>query len=297
MPYAFTQPRMQLRNKDVLIYFEPQYTHSKNHYNNCLKLQNFKEAETYSGKMTTHTAKRMRKAISLFVQSSQTHQITNTITNRRESFKINFITLTIPSTSNNVSLKEGYKLLMKPFLQWLTKSMKVHTYIWKAELQQRGQLHYHITTNTWLHHQRIRIKWNYLLNKNNLLKEYIKKTGNNNPNSTDVHKVYRIKNFEAYLAKEFSKNIQTDHKQPGKIWDCSTNLKGLNYFTVDLTEQHERLILSLHNKQNLREWQNQHCTILKGQKNLSSYVLTRKEFASYLQFLEKINRKPNLQLS
>ena len=111
---------------------------------------------------------------------------------------------------------------MKPFLRKLRKNGDF-SYMWKAELQKRGQLHYHLATNTFLPWTDIRNGWNNLQRSAGYLQKYGLKHKHYDANSTDVHGIYKVKNISAYLSKYLSKT--GDSKLKGKVWDCSKDLK------------------------------------------------------------------------
>ena len=131
----------------------------------------------------------------------------------------------------------------------------MRTYIWKAEYQSNGQLHYHILTPSWIHYEKIRNDWNNTLEQHGFLSQWRKNYGQKVPNSTDIHAVYKLKNIEAYLMKYLSKKEkfiapdgaiesfydENDTKKndaplekKGKVWDCSMNLKKCKMFSVQL---------------------------------------------------------------
>lgn len=291
MPYLSSLPILQLRHDAILLYYEPQYSHSKSAKWKQRKLNNFKEKKGYTGTVTRHTKKRISKAINIMLQTAEQKIIFNPVSHRKEKFKINFITLTISSKERHITANEGYTMLLKPFLKWLTKTKSVNTYIWKAELQKNGQLHYHITTTTWIHWKEIRNKWNYLLAKNGMLKQYAKEHKHANANSTDVHKVYKIRNLSAYLHKELCKSIQNIEATRGKIWDCSNNLKGQNYFKVEFDEEHEKLLLKASRKMTLVEYQDTQFTLIRGNKYLSRMMLNKNEAEEYSKWISDIRRQ------
>ena len=79
------------------------------------------------------------------------------------------------------------------------------------------------------------------------MREYILEHKSTNPNSIDIHKVYKIKNIQSYLTKELVKSQQqinpnkdnyTDEyaNKSYKFWDCSTTLKGNQYFKLEFDE-------------------------------------------------------------
>ena len=158
--------------------------------------QNFKGAKTYSGDISESAAKRIRKTVSVFVQRSQSQVVYNPIINKKVRFKLGFLTLTIPElTTDNQSYY--YKNLLKPLLRYLKSRFGLNDYVWKAELQNRGSIHYHLTINTFIPYTYIRDKWNELLDKNGLMENYKREYGNTNPNSIDLHSVKNVSNIEA----------------------------------------------------------------------------------------------------
>lgn len=219
----------------------------------------------YSGKMTKQAQKRMTRAITLLSQCTKAKWITNPINGRLQYFKLSMITLTI-SAKKLIDHREAYNRLLVPMLKWLRYTMNCRHYVWKAELQERGQLHYHIIVPKFIDYRILRDKWNQLQLNASYLREYTAEHKNTNPNSTDIHAVGNEKNVSKYLIKYLGKGADTqalikrenaerqfkrgeiDKEQlnkiiedidqgtqsiNGKLWDCSEALNE-KYFTVML---------------------------------------------------------------
>jgi hypothetical protein len=58
-----------------------------------------------------------------------------------------------------------------------------------------------------------------------MIDEFEKKFGHRNPNSTDVHAIWKVKNLVSYFIKYMSKDAKGADVIKGKLWDCSANLK------------------------------------------------------------------------
>jgi hypothetical protein len=216
-------PHCQVRNNCLVLYEVPDLPYRHGRDMEGLKLK-------YSGKVAAGTQKRIRKAIDIFLQITPSRQIWNPVVEVFHPFRLSFITLTIAETRRNINAKEAHKTLLRPWLDWATgQRVGARNYIWKAEWQERGQLHYHITTDVFIHYQDIQKKWNALQKKAGLLDAYAKKHGHFNPNSIDVHSVKNIADFEAYLAKYIAKGDQNGKEMDGKVWDCSARLKEKRY--------------------------------------------------------------------
>lgn len=177
---------------------------------------------TYSGQMTMHAARRIRKTIDLFFQLSPERTVWNDVSSNFQKFRVNFITLTI-SCQQLVPCKEAYERLLAPFLRKLRTLGKI-SYVWKGEFQKRGQPHYHITTNAFINWTTVREWWNNLQEKAGYLAEYRAAHGHSNAPSTEVKAVRKLEKVDLYLAKYLAKNDPTK-KWEGKVWGCSENLR------------------------------------------------------------------------
>lgn len=268
MSSILLKPTVQIRHKSLILYDQIEYLYSRSQHSlQILRLQLSQvRTETYKAEITEGAKKRLSKAIDLMCQAVKVKRFDSPVTGKRISHRLSYITLTI-SDNIPITLKEAYNKGLIPFLQWLRRTQKVTTYIWKVERQQRGQLHYHITTPSWIHYQEIRDKWNNIQRQNDWMKEYTEATGSTDPNSTDIHSVRSIKNLSGYMIKEFVKSIQninaeqewktlTEPEQNkyyskgdtepqainryirnnyGKLWDCTLNLKKFKYMSIEET--------------------------------------------------------------
>lgn len=247
-------PQVQVRENSLLIWDKPEYPprHQRN-------IKGFKTA--YSGQVKKGTEKRIRKAIDIFLQLNPTRTIWNPVVQCHHPFRLGFMTLTISEDKRMIDAKEGYQLL-KPFIEW-TKTKGVKNYIWKAELQKRDQLHYHLTIDEFVHWEDIRHKWNQLQRKAGLLDSFARKFKHFNPNSTDIHAVKNIQNIELYLAKYIAKSEQNEKALNGKIWDCSDGLNRKR-FSDELDSQTESNIRKAVEGGKLEQIRLAHCTLIAG---------------------------------
>lgn len=257
---------IQLRHNYLLHYTQSFNLDSTGRPNQFNIQESNKEKSTYSGNITPHAKRRIQQAIHKLLIYNPPRKIINPITKREESFTVNFITLTIPAIKDLVSADRGYKLLLAPFLRVMRAKYGLQDYIWKAELQERGQLHYHLTTNTWIHHTAIKDEWNYLIRKHSLMDEYIKRYKRDCPNSTDVHKVYKIKDLASYLSKYISKDSQNTEALNGKIWDCSLSLKKSKLPVVEIDNCIGVELLEMLTNKEFHEVTTEFCTLIKPNK-------------------------------
>lgn len=227
---------MSFRSSGIMFYETPA-NHSARLRTSALFNSNAAKLSTrerYKGIVTPAVKKRMKKAITLLLQCTPYEWKIHPVTGRQFQHKISFITLTTPTHENSYNGKWCHKNLLQPMLRILRTRYGMKSYIWKVELQDNKQIHYHITCDVALNHTRLRTEWNNLLIRHDMLEDFKIRYGHSNPNSTDIHSVHNVKNLEAYLVKYITKEYQNEDALNCKIWDCSKNLKVNDYFKIEL---------------------------------------------------------------
>lgn len=238
------------------------------------------QSSTYSGTVTSGSVKRMRKAISLLIQKSPVRKIFNPVVNKTHDFSIGFVTLTLADQGKDTAL-DVYKKCLAPWLKW-ARYKGMRDYVWKAELQKRGTLHYHIAINVFLHYQIIQDKWNYYQKKAGYLDDFAMRHKHFRPNSVDIHAVQKVGNVEAYITKYLIKG--GGGKIKGKIWDCSKELKAAKYYTTELSYKNLDLMRMYCTKEIIGE----HSTIFRLPPGKPGLILDRTQMKEYRSHLLNI---------
>jgi len=244
-------PVLQVRHDSAICY--QYWTGPRRAPNDNLQYLASARALAYSGKMTTTTEKKVRKAIDLMLQASPSRIIYNTVSKTFHPFRIGFWTLTVSDQVIRPHA-EVYQKCLAPFLDWL-RYRKI-MYIWKAELQQRGQIHYHLTCDQFCSYLDAAKQWNKLQRKAGYLTEYAKEHKHYNANSIDIHSVVNIRDIEAYLVKYVTKKDKLGRVINGKVWGCSSSLEGARFCT-EIDASIEAKI------QNTPKVETEYCTIVK----------------------------------
>jgi hypothetical protein len=222
-------PVVQVRSKSLLLYNH--IVHRKPRETRLLNLrENFRQAKTYSGEVTNSSKKRITKAISLLNQMSPWREVYNPVSGRNLRFKLAFMTLTIPDDTP-ISASQAYEKLLKPFLRVLKRRHQVHHYVWKAELQERGQIHWHITMNQFVPMHYVQDEWNKIIVGAGFADQFHSTYGHWNPPSTEIKSVKKVKDIERYLVKYCTKKNSNGISLEGKVWGCSETIKAGSYFT------------------------------------------------------------------
>lgn len=181
------------------------------------------------GMLSKKSIMRMRNALNWMLYFALDKVVYSRSKKRAFKFKLNFITLTLSTAQKHSDTYILHRMVF-PFLKFLSRKYQVHTYVWRAEIQgkrlkERGErcVHFHITTDRFVHWQSIRNKWNSLQHAHG----YIESASD--PNSTDVHSVRATGKIISYITKYMTKQEEKDaEKVTCKIFGMSRNLTMLN---------------------------------------------------------------------
>lgn len=298
-------PVLQVRFQEAICYqlwMGPRFANKSN--DNIYEVKKL----AYSGDVTVGSRKRMRRSINLLLQLSPERIIYNPVSNSHHPFTVSFITLTV----SDVTIRDHRQVMAKclaPFLQWL-RGKGVKHYIWKAELQKRSQIHYHITTNKFIHYAEIKKVWNKYQKSAGYLDNYARENKHFNANSTDVHAVKNIRDIEAYLVKYMVKQASageqekaakkfweaglqyvpetTHEKIDGKVWDCSSSLSRPLFTTFIGYEIAQIIDDAVQQGTEIKDLEQ--CSIIKkaGIELLDAYSITE-----YTNFIHELNTQKN----
>jgi hypothetical protein len=165
-------------------------------------------------------------------------------------YKLTFITLTLPSSQvNDLTFEMARELQRKTLIktggiqfgskglmnyvddlikrnclnQFLTELREKHNlklYIWRAEAQKNGNLHFHIVTDIAIHYKTVRDIWNRIVNKLGYVDEYRKE-----------HEKMSIEDYR----QKYSKRMYIKHLKREET-DQEYNNRTLNAYNKGLSE-------------------------------------------------------------
>ena len=228
---------------NYLTFFYQVENSSKKEYESTIK-RKLPRSTNNGRNLSPKAAKRLRDSIGWLVALSKTKLVRNNKTGKDFKFRINFITLTLPTIQRHFDTT----IKSKCFNQFLTEIRTFHgvnNYVWRCEAQSNGSIHFHIACDTFVNYYYLRQIWNRCIRKlgyidlyhekfkNMSERDYIKfrykdsnpdlsvvlkayeygcKSNWKDPNTTDVHSVHNIDNLAGYMAKYMSKEVEKDEE-------------------------------------------------------------------------------------
>lgn len=156
--------------------------------------------------ISPNSARKIRNAIDWMMAAATDKWLLSRQSNKYYKWKLSFLTLTLPTQGKMTDLE--IKSVLNSFLTLAKYNYGLHSYIWKAEPQARGVIHFHLTSDCYMWKNSVRFEWNRLLKAKNLLNNH------DDPPSTKIHSVHRVKSMGAYLTKYFIKPRAKENYPP-----------------------------------------------------------------------------------
>lgn len=243
--------------------------------------------------ISSKAERRIKQAVDWLLHLSPEKTVKNPYNGQEFKMKINFITLTLPSKQMH-SDNEIKKMCLNQFLIEAKKKYNMSSYIWRAETQKNGNIHFHITTNTFIPALELRHLWNRIVNKLGYVDRFAQareqlyvngfkfqkalenkytrsqqyelyKRGKaenwQNPNSTDVHKVEKIKDMAAYLSKYITKQ-NTGREIEGRLWGLSQDLSKAKSASVEIDNSVGDELIDITKDRSIKQTLTDHCRII-----------------------------------
>src|SRR5690625_31792 len=219
-------------------------------------------------KLSDKAQKRIKHAINWMCYLSKKRNVRRSGGRFLSDFQISFVTLTLPSKQKHSHSVIKSKCLNR-FLTVARAKWGIENYVWKAELQKNGNIHFHLTTDKYIPYMAIRREWNAAIAKLGYITEYADKFKNMSfeeyhafrssrgssdrkknkrgfdygnasnwaqPNTTDVHSVKNIKNLAAYMAKYLTKELTHENSTAAEIESAESYKGRLWYCSQSLSK-------------------------------------------------------------
>ena len=155
------------------------------------------------------------------------------------------------------------RTMLNRFLISLARSNDRVKYLWKAETQQNGNIHFHILVDEYFDKDWINQLWNSIQFDNGYISQELYKNKDKIIPSTRIEALRDKYDSTAYIAKYISKN-EGIRKVEGRLWGCSKELQEIKKAEIVLSKSE---VLDLVNSQ--VEYENdlfttEYCTIISN---------------------------------
>lgn len=219
---------LQLRKNSIVQYDQSEF--SKRKQESILELLAENGKDTYRGEMSIVAQKNLRRKIQIWHSGIEYFNAKVYNPNSYNTKQLVFLTLTL-SASQRHSDQQIKKDILKPFLRVLREKYGCANYVWKAESQENGNIHFHIIIDQYIDKKDIAKEWNHCQQKLFYIDRFEQKFKHRNPPSTHVEVVDNLEVAEKYIEKYICKEDKY-RRIEGAIWKASKSVNSLKFFEI-----------------------------------------------------------------
>lgn len=188
------------------------------------------DSNKHNFNISKKASERIREKVTWLYTLAKKKQITTHTGKIISDFKMNFITLTIPSEQRHTS-DQITKECLNQFITELSNKYNMKNYVWRLEFQKNGNIHYHIATDIFIDFIACRQIWNRIIDKLDYVSEYSKKMSK--LNFKEYYKLFHKDKTEDYamLLGRYNAGVATNWYQPNSV-DCRnvSSSKKISYY-------------------------------------------------------------------
>lgn len=237
------------------------YANTIHHAKKTLQQQSKKQANTDGQSISNEQSTNKEKVKDRNIISNNKKSINWERNKNVLETKLSFLTLTLPTKQKNDD-KEIKRQCLNSFMIKIVKDCNIKVWLWVAELQKNGNIHFHILIDSYVPFVVIDIDnnilfvgtknkcdnfatnnvskkyksisyaqyvWNNALEKLGYITDFCQKFGHNQPPTTHIEIIKQAKTAAAYITKYITKNnsnmAKSIRKIEGRLWGCSDGLR------------------------------------------------------------------------
>lgn len=190
-----------------------------------------KKAVRYSpGQLSPNAHRKIKQSISWLGGTSKVQRCWSIKKQKWVRYRLSFVTLTVPFQGEITDKR--IKQALNNFITLAKYRWDMYTFVWVAETQKRGELHFHFLANIFIHKTQLQQVWNRIAKRYGLIGSH------ENPPSTRVNGILTHHSINNYMRKYFVKKEEEHRAVEGRLWGRSHNLAraNKNYYKADPVE-------------------------------------------------------------
>lgn len=220
--------RVALRSKAMFVYRSKDKGTGRNSVQDTSKAQ---LAKKYTAKGLSATAKKdIRRRVDNWehaVIASQ-QMWSKGRERRRRYFVLITLTLCAKQTEDDKTIKRRY---LNVWLQNLERVHKGINWLWVAECQHNGNIHFHVVVDRWVAFEWIKHTWNRVMSNGDMVERYRARFHKDDPPSVNVKGQKAMGNPAAYITKYLTGEKKV-RDMDGRCWGCCDRLRDLDRLSL-----------------------------------------------------------------
>lgn len=190
-----------------------------------LRVDRWRKPNRIGEDLSINSGRKMKRCIQWLIACSDYKKSWETKKNAYVDYRVNHATLTFHENMQN---DDKAREILSNWIDTAKYRWNMRQYVWKAEPQERGAIHFHLTSNVYIPHKELNYTWNRAQRKAGLY--------NVNGNGTDIHAVTEELNLLDYFSNYLTDKEKHEGRRKigGRLWGSSRDLTeaGRGYIAV-----------------------------------------------------------------
>lgn len=195
----------------------------------------------FKGNLSTRSQKKIISILQNWQDTLDYINRKNKKNSKDDTNQLVMITLTLSSKQIH-SDQEIKRKMLNRFIVEMMRQVTFVNYLWKAETQENGNIHFHIIVDRYWQKEEIQLLWNKIQVDNGYHPFASLDSKNLGLPSTRIEALKNKSDSISYLAKYIQKN-EGRRAIEGRIWGCSRYLSKLEPLTVKLSSDDVKTII------------------------------------------------------
>jgi len=238
-------------------------------------LENLKDCKP-KGYLSWKAQKKMRNMLELWFNSVYHKNVECKKTGKKFDNYMVFLTLTLSAKQMHDD-KEIKRYMLEPYIQELQERYKITNYIWKAEKQHNGNIHFHLILDKFIKYNNLRTIWNKYQKNNGYIQKYQEKRMRNYKNELRVlkyleqnKKIDSQRNRIKLIKKSIELNEKLTSNKKNNLLKFIKHLQSKKKNALPATIK-KRILLD--NENNFENPNSTDIGNIKGVKNIIGYIV------------------------
>lgn len=224
------------------------------------KVEENLKKESYAGILTEPVKRKILNKLDTWLSLVSCYNQNKVKKFQRKQTYITFLTVTLAEKQIK-SDKEIQKQVLSQYIDKLKYHFGIENYLWRAERQDNGNIHYHILLDRYADKQKLQNLWNKTLKKTGLLTEFARKNKHYNPPSTHVKALPSDQAAKKYFTK-YAMKTEKQQQIHGRVWYASKSIINLKPLTLHGLSTIRTFINYLLNNHKVRIYESDYATTI-----------------------------------
>jgi len=262
-------PVVKLYDDMIVVYNNPDSIKTRNYNENSL--DNLRSKEEYKAVVSSTRKRKIKEIICAWHNCCIVYNRCMPKASQFDRRKIAMLTLTLPAAQVHDD-REIKRKIFQPFLQELRRLYGLELYLWRAEPQVNGNIHFHVLLDIYIPYLQLKVLWDKFLNVLGYVSRFKQKNPNKNNPSVNIVGTRTKNNSYRYLF-DYACKENGKRKLKGAVWGCSDKLRNLSVYKMEVDASLNALIDYAIAKYRPKELAGDYYTVYLFPKNISVSAL------------------------